>query len=170
MSDLSSFQITSRSQWACSMRQWPRMWASRSAGVVSSAVRLVMYRTASQRVRHWPLPLKEGGVALDEDGLGGALEAGAGGGGQDADGAGLDVAVTDLAGSGADRGGLPGEGVQGQRASSPPVSEGTLASGQERFAFREPGDVVADGSSLCRIEVPELLFEPSRLSGLLWRY
>ena len=41
MSDLSSFQITSRSQCACSTRQWPRTWARRSSGVVSSAARLV---------------------------------------------------------------------------------------------------------------------------------
>ena len=54
MRDLSSFQITSRSQWACSTRQWPRTWASRSSGVVSSAARLVMQRTASARVCHWP--------------------------------------------------------------------------------------------------------------------
>src|ERR1035438_5574419 len=42
MSDLSSFQITSRSQCMCSTRQWPRTWARRSSGVVSSGPRLVM--------------------------------------------------------------------------------------------------------------------------------
>ena len=41
ISDLSSFQITSRSQWVCSTRQWPRTWARRSCGVVSSGPRLV---------------------------------------------------------------------------------------------------------------------------------
>jgi predicted regulator of Ras-like GTPase activity (Roadblock/LC7/MglB family) len=39
--DLSSFQITSRSQCACSTRQCPRTWASRSSGVASAAARLV---------------------------------------------------------------------------------------------------------------------------------
>jgi hypothetical protein len=52
------------------------------------------------------------GVALDEDGLLRVLEAGVFGGGQDADGAGLDTAAADLAGGGADRGGLPGQGAE----------------------------------------------------------
>src|SRR5229473_150896 len=69
MRDLSSRQITSRSQCRCSTVQWPRTQASGSSGVVSSAARLVRYKTASQlRITHWPFFLHRD-VALDEDGL-----------------------------------------------------------------------------------------------------
>ena len=56
--------------------------------------------------------LLEGGVALDEDGPVRVTESGAGGGGQDAYGAGLDAAAADLAGRGGDGGRFPGQGVQ----------------------------------------------------------
>ena len=52
-------------------------------------------------------------VPLDEQGLARVLEAGAVGGGQDADGAGLDPAAADLAGRGGDGHGFPGQRVQG---------------------------------------------------------
>ena len=42
MVDLSSCQTVSRSQCRCSIVQWPRMWASRSAGLARVASRLVM--------------------------------------------------------------------------------------------------------------------------------
>jgi len=42
----------------------------------------------------------------------GALEAGAGGGGQDADGADVDATAADLAGRGGDGGRFPGQGAE----------------------------------------------------------
>ncbi len=48
MVDLSSSQITSRSQCRCSIRQCPRTQASRPAGLAWAASRLVTYSTASQ--------------------------------------------------------------------------------------------------------------------------
>ena len=103
--------ITSRSQCACSTRQWPRTWASRSSGVV-----VFCGEAGDVEDGLGPgLPLAfllVGGVALDEEGLRRVLEAGARGGGQDADGAGLDAAAADLAGGGGDRGRFPGQGVQ----------------------------------------------------------
>ena len=52
------------------------------------------------------------GVPLDEQGLLRAVEAGAPGAGQDAQGPGLDPAAGDLAGGGGDRGVVPGQGVE----------------------------------------------------------
>ena len=112
MSDLSSFQITSRSQCACSTRQWPRTWARRSSGVASPAGEAREVEDGLGAGVPLAFVLVRG-VPLDEQGLGRAGEAGAPGGGQDADGAGLDPAADGLAGRGGDGGVLPGQGVQG---------------------------------------------------------
>ena len=60
MSDLSSFQITSRSQWACSIRQCPRTWASRSSGVTWSGARLAYAFRHVDGVPHLKVELPDG--------------------------------------------------------------------------------------------------------------
>src|SRR5271165_3281578 len=109
--DLSSFQITSRSQCACSTCPVP-------ADVGEQVFRGGVCGGEAGEVENGLGPgaplafFLVRDVPLDEQGLLRVLEPGAGGCGQDADGAGLDPAAADLTGRGGDRGVLPVQRVE----------------------------------------------------------